>query len=814
MFKKKSNAKRNVALFIFISLALLNFDKSVSASDLSVSDQNRLLGATAREWESSNLREWLNSDKETVDYTANPPTYKNEAGFLSDTNFTQEERDAIAVTRHSGGFLETLSGNINDTLYISQRGLAKNTYIYNDKVFILNYTELVNYVERNKQLMNMNQKSYSNYLQNATNKKDKYSYIVNTGGVNSSYTNWNNMYSSTIGVVYGRSQNNIVPALSLKPDYVLSNGIKSSNLTVGQTVTFGKYNGEPIEWQVINISDAGYPLLWSTKIITSKEYDAQGDINPLKSNYINFDTYNVDITTGTGQNKSWETQTAIQSYPVISIINESVLTTPTNDNEIIIQIKVTDDNNSIRKITLPDGTVVNGATASYTITKNGEYDIIAENSQGVITVRHIVTKAINTPAEVTITTDKSSDSKWTNKPVNIIVSATNNGVYTKTTSSKSTGYNAINASTFPSWMPLSGKRIRVTGTLYNKITDEDIAKYNLNMNANIIFRFIYQKYTVNSLSNTYPQFKTITLKSLKEAGSISIDEVFTIPNDVYGKFYIQINLMNETSNYMKTGYNWGASEFTYEILDKDDLKIEEITLPGGNIIKNDTATYTINQTGSYTFSAKDNRGKITSKTIDIAIDMVNPEADIVYDQNPTTENVVLNINTTDALSGIKSIKLPNGESRTNTTDGKPLSTTYNILENGSYTFVVTDFAGNQISKTVTIKNIDKIEPKLTYTTSPTEWTNSNVTINVTASDEDSGINHIVLPNGNVVSSVTASYTVSANGVYWFQTFDNYGHQTTIKVTVENIDKEIPTFTISNNENWTNQDVQISISATD
>ena len=814
MFKKKSNAKRNVALFIFISLALLNFDKSVSASDLSVSDQNRLLGATAREWESSNLREWLNSDKETVDYTANPPTYKNEAGFLSDTNFTQEERDAIAVTRHSGGFLETLSGNINDTLYISQRGLAKNTYIYNDKVFILNYTELVNYVERNKQLMNMNQKYYSNYLQNATNKKDKYSYIVNTGGVNSSYTNWNNMYSSTIGVVYGRSQNNIVPALSLKPDYVLSNGIKSSNLTVGQTVTFGKYNGEPIEWQVINISDAGYPLLWSTKIITSKEYDAQGDINPLKSNYINFDTYNVDITTGTGQNKSWETQTAIQSYPVISIINESVLTTPTNDNEIIIQIKVTDDNNSIRKITLPDGTVVNGATASYTITKNGEYDIIAENSQGVITVRHIVTKAINTPAEVTITTDKSSDSKWTNKPVNIIVSATNNGVYTKTTSSKSTGYNAINASTFPSWMPLSGKRIRVTGTLYNKITDEDIAKYNLNMNANIIFRFIYQKYTVNSLSNTYPQFKTITLKSLKEAGSISIDEVFTIPNDVYGKFYIQINLMNETSNYMKTGYNWGASEFTYEILDKDDLKIEEITLPGGNIIKNDTATYTINQTGSYTFSAKDNRGKITSKTIDIAIDMVNPEADIVYDQNPTTENVVLNINTTDALSGIKSIKLPNGESRTNTTDGKPLSTTYNILENGSYTFVVTDFAGNQISKTVTIKNIDKIEPKLTYTTSPTEWTNSNVTINVTASDEDSGINHIVLPNGNVVSSVTASYTVSANGVYWFQTFDNYGHQTTIKVTVENIDKEIPTFTISNNENWTNQDVQISIRATD
>lgn len=808
-------AKKKIKPLIIIGLLLTSLisPNTVKASTLSVSDQNRLLGAVPTEWESANLREWLNSDKTTVDYTAIAPTYKSEAGFLSDNNFTQAERDAIAVTRHGGAWQYSIS-NTNATKYISQRAVAHNDYIYNDKVFILNYTDLFNYIERNNQLMDLNMKYYSDYLKSTTNKQDKYPYIVNSGYVNSQYAGTNQMYSSTLTTLFGRNQNNIVPALSLKPDYVLSNGVKASNLTVGQTVTFGKYNGEPIEWQVINISDAGYPLLWSTKIITIKEYDAQGDINPLKSSYINFDTYDVDIASGTGQNKSWETQNPIKSYPVITITNESVLTTPTNDSQITIQIKVTDTYNSIRSITLPDGTVVKGDTASYTLTQNGEFDIISENSEGVITVRHIVTKAINTPAEVTITTDKSSNSKWTNKPVNVTVSATNNGVYTKTTSAKSSGAGSVNTSAFPAWMPLGGKRVRITGTFYNVITDEDIEKYGLNMNAVLRIRANHIQYTIGSLGWTYPIVKEFTLKELKEAGQITIDEVYTLPNNVYSNLYFGIALMNDGSAYMKEGYNWGVSQFTYEILDKDDLKIEEITMPDGNVIKSDTATYVASQTGSYTFSAKDNRGKTTSKTIEVAIDMINPEVQFNYNQAYTTENITLSINATDTLSGIKSIKLPNGESRTNTVDEKPLSITYNILENGSYTFVITDFAGNQISKTVSIKNIDRIEPTLTYTASPTTWTNSTVTIKVTASDGDSGINHIVLPNGNIINSTTASYTVSENGTYWFQTFDNYGHQATVKVVVENIDKDIPTVTITNNQSWTNQDVQITITAKD
>ena len=792
---------------------MIMFSSLTFAEELSTYDRNRTLGAVAVDWQSSNLREWLNSDKQTVDYTALPPSYKDEAGFLSTNNFTQEEKEAIAVTRHGAGWQYSIS-NVNNTKYVSQRSVVHNDYIYNDKVFILHYTDLFNYIERNNQLMNLNTKYYSNYLQNTTNKQDKYSYLVNSGYYNTTYYGNSCMYTSTLTTAYGRQAQNIAPALSLKPDYVLSNGVKASDLKIGDIVTFGKYNNEAIEWQVINKSNSGYPLLWSTKIITIKEYDINGDINPSTSNYINFDSYDVDIATGTGENKSWETQNSINSNPIINIENESDLTTPTNNTSITLKINATDSVYGIRKITLPDGTIVNGSSAEWTLTKNGEYDIIAENNIGVITVRHIVTKAINTPAEVTITTDKDNSTKWTNKPVNVTVSATNNGVYTTVAKgNKEAGYSNTNASTYPSWMPLGGKRMRVTGTLKNVLTDEEASQ--IDMNACIRIRIQMRQYSINSINYTWPTVKQITLKELKEKGEITIDETITIPNNSYDSVMPYVTLMDGASVYMKKPYNYWMSDFTFEILDKDDLQIEEITLPDGNIVNDDHAVYTIFENGSYTFSARDNRGKITSKTIDLAIDMNNPTVEITPSKTALTkENVQLTINATDDLSGIKSIKLPNGEYRTNTQEGLPLSITYNIIGNGTYTFEITDFAGNKITKSIKITNIDKDNPTLELSLNPNNWTNGSVTINAKATDNNSGIKEIILPNGNIINNTVASYTVSFNGIYYFKAIDNIGNETISSITVSNIDKNNPIVTIQNNINWTNQDVQVTIIGSD
>lgn len=797
---------------ILISLSIWN--KSL-ASDLSIYDRNRMLGASTPDWLSSNIREWLNSDEYSVKYTGLPPSYKNESGFLSNNNFTQSERDGIAVTKHGGG--STSGGNDSQTPYLSNRSTPENHYKFNDKVFILNYTDIINYVERNNKLLDMSTKYFSEYLKNTTNKLSKYEYIVNAGYYNKQYDNTSVVFTSqNIGSTHVRNPQNIVPALSLKPDYVFPNGVKAKDLRVGNTVNFGTYNGEPIEWQIINKSNSGYPLLWSTKIITVKEYDAPGDINPRESNHLTFTNYDVDITMTNGENTSWETGEKILSTPKIIIENEEVLTTPTNDTSITMQIKVTDDNSDIRKIILPDGNVVASDRVNFTLSSNGEYDIIAENSMGVITARHIVTKAINTPAEVVISTDKDESSKWTNKPVNVNIHASNNGAYVSTIpgGKVATGMLSTYGNKYPNWMSLGGKQVRIKGTFRNALTDEEASK--LDMTGQVKLRLSTKKYTIDKVWRDWPIIRVFTLQELKDQGEIHIDELFTIPNEVYSDVSPYISLMDGNTNFNKPEYKYWFSDFTMEILDKDDLEIKEIRLPNGDIVKGDSATYTIFDKGEYTFSVEDNRGKITSKTIELDIDMEKPLLDISYSNDLTNKNIVLKVNAQDTISGIKSIKLPNGEYRTNSNDQMPLSIEYNIISNGSYTFEAIDFAGNTTVKTINVTNIDKSGPNINYILTPNTWTTGDVSITVSASDNPSGVKRIVLPDGSKVFGNSASYIVNKNGRYSFMATDNLDNISVIVVNVSNIDKNKPTVSMekSPSKDWSNTDVYVNINAND
>lgn len=88
------------------------------------------------DWSTSNIRTWLNSEKEVVEYTGTPPYlnamseghngYHNEPGFLS--NFSTEEIDAILYTE-----LQTSANSLSNEEYITT----------SDRVFLLSKDELV-----------------------------------------------------------------------------------------------------------------------------------------------------------------------------------------------------------------------------------------------------------------------------------------------------------------------------------------------------------------------------------------------------------------------------------------------------------------------------------------------------------------------------------------------------------------------------------------------------------------------------------------------------------------------------------------------
>ena len=182
-----------------------------------------------------------------------------------------------------------------------------------------------------------------------------------------------------------------------------------------------------------------------------------------------------------------------------------------------------------------------------------------------------------------------------------------------------------------------------------------------------------------------------------------------------------------------------------------------------------------------------------------------------------------------AISEIKEVEILSGlKGYSYVVDSNPTTIPDNIIEFSSISPVkiktatskeiyvhikAIDNAGNS-SETLHYRLTDMTKPTLQLSLAPNSWTNGNVTINAKATDSESGIKSIILPNGNVVSKTTTSYTVSSNGIYCFKAIDYMGNETTSSIIVSNIDKKNPTVTIQNNTNWTNQNVQVIITGTD
>lgn len=100
-----------------------------------------------------------------------------------------------------------------------------------------------------------------------------------------------------------------------------------------------------------------------------------------------------------------------------------------------------------------------------------------------------------------------------------------------------------------------------------------------------------------------------------------------------------------------------------------------------------------------------------------------------------------------------------------------------------------------------------------------EWTNKDVTLNITANDALSGINKIEYSTDNenwkTLSGNELKYTENTNITVYVRAKDNAGNVSNIVKKTVKIDKTIPTVTVSSTEAaWTNIDVTASATASD
>ncbi|NLC67926.1 MAG: DUF5011 domain-containing protein [Clostridiaceae bacterium] len=106
---------------------------------------------------------------------------------------------------------------------------------------------------------------------------------------------------------------------------------------------------------------------------------------------------------------------------------------------------------------------------------------------------------------------------------------------------------------------------------------------------------------------------------------------------------------------------------------------------------------------------------------------------------------------------------------------------YVFTENGSFTFLIQDLAGNTAEITAEVNCIDKSRAKISLNYSTTEPTRDNVTVLIEADRpltilNNEGSNEVVFEQ---------------NGVKWIEVEDTMGNKYTIKIEVTNIDREAP-----------------------
>ena len=326
-----------------------------------------------------------------------------------------------------------------------------------------------------------------------------------------------------------------------------------------------------------------------------------------------------------------------------------------------------------------------------------------------------------------------------------------------------------------------------------------------NLRPNGSEKYFHTSFTIpNNISNGQHFFQ---VWAADNCGNMSV------PVTVY--FNVNKDVTAPTGTHSINPTNWTNGDVTITLNTTDDMSgVKRIKKPDGSYIYSVSTIYVVPANGSYTFVLEDNVGNTRNYTVTINnIDKTAPTGSLSH--NPTqwvNTDVKIHWSVADANSGVKQIKLPDGTIKTIKTTA---TGDYTVSQNGTYTFIVYDVAGNTLTLQETVTNIDKTPPTGSLSHNPTDWVIDYVKIHWTASDSQSGFNRVVLPDGTSTTNASGDFTVTDNGTYTFTLYDNVGNSRILTENINNIDKIMPEGVLSLQENrLTDEKIKISWKAFD
>lgn len=199
---------------------------------------------------------------------------------------------------------------------------------------------------------------------------------------------------------------------------------------------------------------------------------------------------------------------------------------------------------------------------------------------------------------------------------------------------------------------------------------------------------------------------------------------------------------------------------------------------------------TTSANGTYTVTATNELGKTAQTTVTVSgIDNTPPvigEPAVSYSEDRKTATVSLSI--TDE-GGVASVTFAGIEM-----SASGGSYQASVSQNGSYTVVAVDQAGNQQSATVQVSGIDLTPPSIQVTSANNSWQKSQ-TVTFSVTDENSGVSAVqVTKDGAPVAYTESSgyqFVAAANGTYVIAATDKAGNQSTQSVTITMVDATAP-----------------------
>lgn len=415
------------------------------------------------------------------------------------------------------------------------------------------------------------------------------------------------------------------------------------------------------------------------------------------------------------------------------------------NGDVTITVTADDAFSGVRDITLPDGTIIEGDTATYKVSVCGVYDFAIRDNCGNVLQYPVTVKNIDLIAPELSHTLKPAT--WTNDKVTIELTAKD--------PAPEDGYapSGVDFITLPD------------GTT----VDSDKADFTVTENG-------WYDFSVTDKAGNTTDYRV----EVKNLDHLAPKAEYTLTPDIWTNQTVKIKV---TATDLKPDDGYEPSG------------VKSIQLPDETVVEADSTEFIVKINGSYDFVVTDNAGNQTTLTVPVKnIDLVKATVDFHfahsegvsypdYGAKPEYYNkdITLTAAAKDDASGVDryEYKVDGGDWQAFSLEKPPVFTEEQAA---TVTVRVWDIAGNVSKEKARDFLLDKTPPTATHTLTTDK--NGKITINFSADSSIAGTDSIVKPDDSVVYAVSGTtYEVTKNGEYPFVVWDLCGNKTVYPVPV-------------------------------